>query len=308
MAQVLVAPLVPPTLAGVPPPGAGGAAAAAPGIVAPTPYVVHPLGAGNGPWGPPGSNNYNCNDRGHCGGPHNRPCTWAGFPFPGAIPHHAPRKTCIEPGLHIGPYRVCGMCDSNIRRQQWFVDINRDLTAFTAPVPGTVAQGLAPNQPINTWTEFLTPRCRECEKKERILLWWRWNKPAAFPAPPEVAEMIGRTQAYPFHTCTCLYESARGTANNTLCIRHRFQAAGLEHNVRLADRQQNDAWLRDAGRSSTDPTKLKRVSQRRFDGRETRKVFRGCRCGVDIRADGRPRKVALCLGCEGIVSPPQDIL
>ncbi len=309
--------LVPPSI-----PGVGPAPAPAhlhPNVYAPlvpTPAQTAMLLPVMAVWG------WHCDDRVHACGPpaHPGPCSQAGIfpdmvppphyipplvgPFP-PVPVHQQWKACARNGMHGAGYRLCAMCIRNNRRQPWFEHMLRDMTTIRRILPHTAAlKANAPAQPINTWRRFLTHMCRACEDMERWVLWHRLHSPGfAHPIVGLRQEMIGRRRPPPYHTCTCLYEAQRDRNTITdMCIRHLFQHAGARHNARLNTRQQNDDWLRKIGKSPGNPGRLTFVSHQKTTGRAKRKVYRACRCGEEIVADALPRRVAFCMGCEGVVS------
>jgi hypothetical protein len=236
------------------------------------------------------------------------------------------RKTCVrvDLGLHPPgvPYEMCRMCLDQIREQAWYRRMERDLTGVSvgrflgAIIPGNGitlprlnrlpwdahSRGQAMDQPIRAWRRFLTHLCRDCEKQERIELHFRLPGGHPTGAPANNLEMLSAQNnlTWPWITCTCRYELFREEFGNTdYCIRHRHIKAGRRHNVLLHTRQQNDQWLRE---TALKDGRLVRASHQKVTHRRMMKNFRACRCGRDIVPDGRRQRVAMCLGCEDIVS------
>ena len=192
------------------------------------------------------------------------------------------------------------MCIEQQEDQAWYRTIQDDVrTAPTIP--------LAINQNIATLRQFLTPLCRTCEIKERLLLDRRLPG-AVNPAPPPQGRGVamGQVRPFPHTTCTCLFDLIQDVAPaRTYCVRDRYRMATSAHNRLLTIRQQNDQWLRETARDPNNPTRLIRLSDKKIRARERRGVFRGCRCGAEIEKGTRrhPRvpEVGMCLGCEGVV-------
>jgi hypothetical protein len=304
--------LVPPRVPGVVAPGED----PAPADLHPSGYVTHahapPGMAGVPVAGTPG---FYCDDRPHADPvPAGFPCASAAFQaFPHGTAGNA-RKDCTSEGVSHGPgnsYAICGLCIHNNRRQQWYTDILQDLRIHPGAVrppalPMTTAQKTtAPTQPIETCRDFLAYLCRECEDQELAYLNDRVQNPLQGNHAPvitaNILQMIGRPNAYPYHTCTCAFEVADRDNFTDKCIRHLLQDAGAEHNRKLAIRQQNDWWLRNTGIDPNGTGRVVKISHQKRTGRARRKVYRACRCGAETKADGHQPQVTPCLGCEGIV-------
>jgi hypothetical protein len=270
------------------------------------------------PFGTPADNFWHC---AHSGG--------AVYP-PGVaplLPGEHWRRMCFRADLNLHPaawgYRICRMCSDQTREQAWYKRMERDLTGRSvgrflgarlnqATLPrlmrlpwDPLSRIFAVDQPIESWRRFLTHLCRECEKEERIKL--HFAHPAgiggpAVGAPTDSFKMLSaqNQQAWPWVACICRFELFRGElGDRDYCIRHRYIKAGRRHNILLHTRQQNDQWLRE---TTLKGGRIVRASHQKVTQRTTMKIFRACRCGRDIVPDGQRQRVAMCLGCEGVVS------
>lgn len=201
-------------------------------------------------------------------------------------------------------YETCYFCIRHALQQDWaremLDDINRVPRAPTAPGPG-------PAQNLLTYRTFKTYLCTDCEDFEQYILHQR-QLGNHYGMPVATRQMC---RNYPLNNCICT-AILRSTS---LCIRDRHDHACLIHDYSLMRRQQNDFWLRTVRRrpdGSLEPAPWSLITDR-----DQRGVFRGCRCGAEIKPRTvRPRRrttprtyvppsVYLCMGCEGVVHVAQ---